>query len=102
MQDSVGFCWFLLQLSDGLFRRQDHEFDFAALGFLLHLIHHRQGAGAGTDDEPSALPGYGLLWRNRRVPEGFTECFGWFFLPLADPAAVDHHVVLVGRPVHAD
>src|SRR5207245_1265090 len=45
---------------------------------------------------------YGLLWRNRRVSEGFTELFGWFFLPLADLAAIDHHVVLVRGPVDTD
>src|SRR2546430_11152718 len=43
--------------------------------------------------------GYGLLWRNRRVSEGFPEFFGWFLLALADLAAVDHHVMLIGGSV---
>ncbi len=73
-----------------------------ALGFLLHLIHHRQGTGAGADEELAALPGDCLFWRNRRVPERVAECFGWFLFALADLAAIDYYVMLVRGPVDAD
>ena len=49
--------WGLLQLLNGFKGRQDEELDFATSGFTLHLIHHREGAGSGADDEPPAGPG---------------------------------------------
>ena len=54
MEDGVGIAGVLLQLLDGLGGRQDEELDFATSGFTLHLIHHREGAGSGADDEPPA------------------------------------------------
>jgi hypothetical protein len=36
------------------------------------------------------------------VSEGVAKLFGWFLFAFADLPAVDHHVVLVGRPVNAD
>ena len=73
VQDGVGFVWVLLQFLDSFYCRQDEEFNFAALGFLLHLIHHGQCAGPGADDEPTASPGDLLFDGERRVAEGIAE-----------------------------
>jgi hypothetical protein len=40
VKDGVGCGGFLRQFLDGLPCREDHEFDFAALRLVLHLIHH--------------------------------------------------------------
>src|SRR5271157_381396 len=42
VQDGVGLLRLLLQQLDGLFRRHDEQFDFAAFSLSLHLLHHRQ------------------------------------------------------------
>ena len=102
MQDGVRSCGRLLEFLNRLLRRQDHEFDFAARSFFLHLFHDRQSSCAGPDHQALALPGYLLLDGNWRVSEGFTELFGRLLLALADFTAIDHHVVLVGGPVNAD
>jgi len=36
------------------------------------------------------------------VRELFPVFLGWFFLALADVAAVDHHVMFVGDTINAD
>ena len=36
------------------------------------------------------------------MAKGFTEFFGWSLFALANLAAIDHHVVLVGGPVDTD
>ena len=49
---------------------------------------------------PSEIDALGL--ENRCVAKGFTEFFGWSLFALADLAAIDHYVMLVGGPVDAD
>ena len=51
MQDGVRVAGMLLQFLDGLHRGQDHQFDFAALGFALHFSHDRQSARSSADHE---------------------------------------------------
>jgi len=65
------------------------------LGFKLHLLHHRQSAGARADDQPATLPGYLLLDGYRRVSKGIAELLGRLLLAFANLAAVDHHVVFI-------
>jgi hypothetical protein len=92
----------LLQGLDSFGRWQYLELYFPAMSLAVHLFHHRQRSGSGADHKPSALPGYLLLYRERRTPKPVTEPFGRFFLALADAATVDHDVIRVSRSVNAD
>ena len=51
--------------------------------------------GAGPDNEPLASPGDFFPDRKRRVAELFAELFGRPFLPSANFAAVNHHIMRV-------
>jgi hypothetical protein len=102
VQDRVGLFRILLKRLDRFCRWQYDQFDFAAIGFALHLLHNRQGSSTGTDDQPLAFPGYVFLDRERRVSKGGSELFGWFLIPLPDVTAIDHDVILVGRSINAD
>ena len=53
-QDGVGFVWVLLEFLDSFYCRQDEEFDFAALGFLLHLIQAVKSGSRPADINPSS------------------------------------------------
>src|SRR5271157_4022864 len=61
VQDGVGVLRVVLQQLDGLFRRYDEQFNFAALSLSLHLLHHRQSTIAGADYQATALPRYPFL-----------------------------------------
>jgi PRTRC genetic system protein E len=63
VQDGIGVGRVLFQQIDRLFRRHDDQFNFPTLGFDLHLLHYRQGTGAGADYEAMALPRYPFLQR---------------------------------------
>ena len=54
---------FCLQYLDSFARRKHQQFDLAATGFALDLIHHRQRTSAGTDHKPAAFPRYILFDR---------------------------------------
>ena len=102
MQDGGGSGGRLLEVLNRLLRRQDHEFDFPARGFFLHLFHDGQSACAGPDHQVLALPGYLLFNGNWRMSEGCTGLLGRPLLAFADFTAVDHHIVLMSGPVNAD
>lgn len=72
VQDDVDVWRVLLQQLDGLFRRHDEQFNFATIGFILHLFHHWQGTVAGADHQATALLRYPFLQRQRCVSEGFS------------------------------
>src|SRR5262249_13066342 len=67
-----------------------------------HLVHDRQGSGPRADNQAPALPGYIFLDRERRVPKGRSELFGWLLIPLADVATIDDDVTLIGRSIDTD
>jgi hypothetical protein len=50
VQDGVCFLRVLAQLLNRLGCRQHEQLDMAALGFLFHFVHDRQGARSGADD----------------------------------------------------
>ena len=77
MQDRVGVISSFLQRLDSSGCRQYVQFDFPAMRFTLYLVHDRQGAGASTDHETLALPGYVFL-RLRAVC--VQRCRGTFWM----------------------
>src|SRR5258708_18382408 len=58
--------------------------------------------GAGPDNEPLASPGDFFPDRKRRVAEPFAELLGRSFLPFANLAAVDHHIMRVALSLDLD
>jgi hypothetical protein len=58
--------------------------------------------GAGPDNEPLASPGDFFADRKRRVAELFAELLGRPFLPFANFAAVDHHIMRVALSLDLD
>ena len=102
MQDRVCPFRAALQDLDSFGRWQYLELYFPAVSLAVHLFHHGQRSGSGADHKPSALPGYLLLYRERRMPKPVTEPFGRFFLALADAATVDHDVIRLSRSVNTD
>src|SRR5215469_6085515 len=99
MQDSVGFCRFLLQYIDGLLCRKNEQVNLSTLGFELHFLHDRQSTATRADHQPPAFPRYFLLDGQWCVAKKIAESFGSLFLAFAYLAAVDHHVMLVANPV---
>src|SRR4029077_6051231 len=76
--------------------RRRNDLDTAPLRFRQDFVHYRKRAmGAGPDNEPLASPGNFFPDRKRRVAEPFAELFGRSFLPFANFAAVDHHIMRV-------
>src|ERR1017187_6962204 len=102
VQDRVDSVRVLLQYLDCLSRRQHEQLDAAALGFLFHFFHDRQGAGSGADHQLPAFPGDLFFDRERCVAEGVAKLFGCLLLALPDLAAVDEHVMFVGDAIDAD
>src|SRR5262249_4064235 len=102
VEDRVGPIRILLERLDRFDRRQYDQFDFAASGFALHLVHDRQGSGPRADNQAPARPGYIFHDRERRVPKGGSEPFGWLLIPLADVATIDDDVTLIGRSIDTD
>src|SRR6516164_1869773 len=100
VQDGVGVVGILLERVYGLGRRKNEQLDSAALGFELYVFHHRQTTMcAGTDHQPLAFPRDVLFNRQRRVSELVAKLLGRLLLPLADFAAINYHVIVVGGPV---
>src|SRR5260370_26699057 len=99
MQNRVRPLRALLQGLDSFGRWQYLELYFPAVSLAVHLFHHRQRSGSGADHKPSALPGYLLLCRERRMPKPVTEPFGRFFLALADAATVAPNVMPASRTI---
>src|SRR3989442_15569179 len=58
--------------------------------------------GAGPDNEPLASPGDFFPDRKRRVAELFAELLGRSFLPFANFAAVDHHIMRITLSLDLD
>ena len=58
--------------------------------------------GAGADNEPLASPGDFFPDRKRRVAEPFAELLGRSFLPFANFAAVDHHIMRITLSLDLD
>src|SRR6266536_3054765 len=58
--------------------------------------------GAGPDNDPLASPRDFFPDRKRRVAELFTELLGRSFLPFANFAAVDHHIMRVALSLDLD
>jgi hypothetical protein len=50
VQDGIRVGRLPLQEFDGACCRHNDQLDLAALGFTLHLVHHRESTGARTDD----------------------------------------------------
>ena len=50
VQDGICVLWVLAQLLNRLGGWQREQLDMAALGFLFHLVHDRQGTRSGADD----------------------------------------------------
>src|SRR5262245_5694688 len=76
VQDGVGIFGVLLQSLDRFDRRQGEQFDPAAQGLALHLVHHRQSAVCPrADDQPAAFPRNLLFDGKRRVTEFVPEFF---------------------------
>ncbi len=100
MQDRVGFVRVLLELPDGLPRRQDQQFDLAALGFVFHP-HPSPAMRSVPVPVPitsrrhfQGMASFGEIGGARRLPGIF-----WFFLALADLASINHYVMFVRGPV---
>ena len=102
VQDGVRVTRVLFQFFDCFNRRQDQEFDLAAIGFSLHFLHDRQGAASCADHEACAFPRYLLFERERRVAELLAEFLGRLLVALAHLSAVDHHVMVIGDTVDAE
>src|SRR3989440_12696615 len=58
--------------------------------------------GAGPDNEPLASPGDFFPHRKRRVAELFAELLGRSFLPFANFASVDDHIMGVALSLDLD
>src|SRR5437016_9874 len=85
VQDGVGGLRFLVEDSDGLPGREDHELHVAARRLVPHLVHHWKGAGRSrSDHETAALPRDLLTGGERRMAERVAERSGGFLLPLPD------------------
>jgi hypothetical protein len=70
---------------------------------LIDFFHHCESAvRAGSDHEALAFPRYLFLDGQRRVAELLAEFLGGLLLALADFAAIDHDIVLVGAAVDLD
>jgi hypothetical protein len=69
-------------------------------GFARHLLHDRQGA-----DTRYRQPAAGTSWvcppglRAVCVSKGGAQLFGGLLIPLADVAAIDNDVLLIGRSI---
>jgi hypothetical protein len=50
VQDGICVLWVPTQLINRLGGWQREQLDMAALGFLFHLVHDRQGTRSGADD----------------------------------------------------
>jgi hypothetical protein len=62
VKDGVGVFRGPLGRLDGLGRREEDQFDLAALCLNPHVVHHRQApVGPGAHYQPPAFPGYLLL-----------------------------------------
>src|SRR6516164_5907574 len=86
------------------FRRgPNDQLDLAALRFALQLLHHRQATVSScADDQPLAFPGDLLFDRQRRVSKLVAKLLGRLFLALANLAAINDHVVVVGDAVDSN
>ena len=102
MQDRIGLIRIFLERLDRFCCRKYDQFDFAASGFALHLVHNRQGSRPRADNQPPALPGDILLSRERRVPKGSPKPFGRLLIPFADVAPIDDNVAIIGRSIDTD
>jgi len=100
VQDGVGVRCGFGQRAGRLRRGQEDKVDLAAAGLVADVLHHRQRAvSAGADDQPAASPRDVLRDRERGVPAGAAELPRRGLLALADLAAVDDEVVVVGHAV---
>ena len=102
VQNRIGVLRAVFQDLNGLLGWYNNEFDLTLPGFSLDLLHNRQGATAGPNDQPVTFPGNLLLGGQRSVTKVVTKFFGWFLIPLANFSSIDDHVVLVRRTVDAD
>ena len=100
VENGVGLVSVLLQGLDRFSRGKNEQLDSAALGFEFHFFHYRQSTmRPGADHQPPAFPGDRLLDGQRRVSELVSKLLRRLLRPLADLAAINDHVVLVGDAV---
>jgi hypothetical protein len=99
VEDGVGVVVLFLSTWIARSAGSTSNFIFAALGFLLHFLHHWQCTGSGADHELATFPRGLFLDGQRRMAEGGAELFGWFLFALPYVAAIDHDVVFVGDAI---